>query len=107
MGLLDLLLCPPPQPLHGPDPYLVREGLQLLLWLLVPGHMAKPRLEMLRTSLPLHPIPALLPGDGREGTPQEHGWEPVTLPGCPGGKGGLACIVPTSIQVPRGDTCSG
>lgn len=55
--------------LHGPDPdpYPAREGLKCLLCFLVVGHMAMPRLEMLRTSLPLSPILALPPGDGEEG----------------------------------------
>lgn len=71
MGLLDLLLTPPPPP-HGPDPdpYLAREGLQLLLSLLVPGHVAKPRLEMQKTSLPLsHPSTATQGCKGRD-TPE-------------------------------------
>lgn len=76
-------------PLHGPDPHPAREGLQRVLWLLVLGHVAKPRLEMLRTSLPLHPIVVLPSGDGGEGTVREHGQEMVMLRRCPGGKGGL------------------
>lgn len=95
------------RPLHGPDPHPAGEGLQHLLWLLVLGHMAKPRLEMLRTSLPLHPDLVLPSGDGGKGAPREHGQELVMLPGCPGGKGGLDRVVPTSIQVPGGDTCGG
>jgi len=76
--------------LHGPDPgpHPAKEGMriQCLLWLLVLGHVTKPRLEMLRTSLPLHPIPVLPPGDGGEGAPWERGQEPVMFPVCLGGK---------------------
>lgn len=93
---------PPP---HGPDPDPAREGLQHLLWLLVLEHVAKPRVEMLRTSLPLHPILALPFGNGGEGTPRGGSRELVVLPGCPGGKGGLDQLVSTSIHVPGGDTC--
>lgn len=61
MGLWDLLVCPTPP--HHPPPSACAWSCQgraavSAAWLLVPGCVAQPRLEMLRTSVPLHSHPS-------------------------------------------------
>lgn len=104
MGLF-LVLPPPPAILHGTDPHLARKGLQLLLWLLVLGHMAKCRMEMMRTLLLLHPILALPSRVREEGTSWERGQELVMFLGCLGWKSDLDWLVPISIQVGNSFLC--